>query len=151
MELDIYEKVLQIKTNTTQERDEKIVIDMYSEEKAVYLGRLRIKVVNKEYEIKNCNKFVPFSNFTCGTSASTNHSNVKIWSIFVRGDRLKVKCNETLILDHCLCVGHCSSENFELNKINTLKSDVRKISFYGRDKASLEWRNYDASQHPSKN
>ena len=150
MGLDMYQKILQIKTNTYTTGD-KIHFDLYHSVKDKIIGELRIRVAEGEYKIRDCtDDFVLFSPQTCGASESADNPNGKIWSIFIREDRLKIICNRKLLLDHCLCKDNCTVSDYDQEQMNDLKRNIGKIQFHNSDKeASLEWRNYDASQDES--
>ena len=108
MGLDMYEKSLQIKTNTNTDSD-KIRIDFYKSEGTRTIGQLQIRVAQGAYKIKDCNNdFVLFSLQRRGASESAGNPNAKIWSIFIREERLKIRCNGELLLDHCLCQVDCN-------------------------------------------
>lgn len=144
MGLDMYEKSLQIKTNTNTNSD-KIRIDFYKS--GGIIGQLQIRVAQEKYKIRDCTDGdAQFSSQRCGASESAGNPNAKIWSIFIRDERLKIRCNGELLLDHCLCQDNCTVSDYDQGKMNDLKRNIGEIQFHNTaDKASLEWRNYDAS------
>ena len=150
MGLDMYKKILQIKTNTNTNRD-KIHFDLYNTNGKKVFGQLQIRLAEGAYKIKDCNNdFAPFSPQTCGSSESADNPNAKIWSIFIREDRLKIRCNGQLLLDNCLCQDNCDESKYNQGQMNKLKRNIGNIQFHNSDdEASLEWRNYDASEDES--